>query len=58
MGPGPGYDLLLGCSQGKESLCKPFCAQFMPIICIINKWFAFYAGKNKNVEYHPMPPSL
>lgn len=38
--------------------CKPFYAQFIPILCIIKKWFASYAVKSKNVEYPPMPPSL
>lgn len=35
--------------------CKPFYAQFIPILCIIKKWFASDAVKNKNVEYPPMP---
>lgn len=38
--------------------CKPFYAQFIPILCIIKKWFASDAVKNKNVEYPPMPPGL
>lgn len=44
--------------ERRTGSCKPFYAQFIPILHIVKQWFVSYAEKIKYVGYPSMPSSL